>query len=340
MLKIDIAIFAHNEEQNIVKIIEQISLQNILYINEYSINVTILANGCTDNTVEVAIETVINLGLEQQVSVVDLPKGGKSRTWNYFVHTSARLDADILVFCDSDIWFVENDVLKKLCDYLFSNELIAVSSKPVKDITLNNENLSFIEKFIASSGGGLNKWQTSICGQLYALKAEFAKSLFLPLGLPVEDGFVRAMVATNNMTSDEDLSKLSGLESIYHVYRSERTIRHLIRHQVRIVIGSAINTVIYDELRNISKFDKKEVLSRVSVDEHWLKNLVSSKLPSIKYGWVPWSFLFKRVRFFFSQKTKFSFKKLLVLFAGFCFDAVVFVLAQLQMARGKGVGYW
>jgi hypothetical protein len=340
MLKIDIAIFAHNEEQNINKIIEQISFQNILSINEYSINVTILANGCTDNTVELAHETILNLGLEHQIEVVDLSKGGKSRTWNYFVHSFARQDSDIFIFCDSDIWFLENDVLKNLCDFLISNELIAVSSKPVKDISVNNANLSFIEKLIASSGGGLNKWQTSICGQLYALNAEFARTLFLPLGLPVEDGFVRAMVATNNMTSDEDLSKLSGHESIYHLYRSERTLSALIRHQVRIVIGSAINAVIYEELRDIALIEKSEVLSRVSVDEHWLKNLINSKLPSIKYGWVPWSFLFKRVKFFFTQKTKFSFKKLLVLLVGFCFDAIVFIFAQLQMARGKGVGYW
>lgn len=344
MLNIDVGVFAYNEENNIKKIIEAINSQDIFnYKTEISVNVFILANGCTDNTVEIAKSLITNEALVN-FELINFDIGGKSRTWNRFVHEFSRTDADHLIFCDSDIWFTNNSIFRRLVEHINNNPMLsAVSSRPIKDLTIAKDNLTLSNKAIAASGDGLNNWKKSICGQLYILKAMVARTIYLPIGLPVEDGYVRAMITTENMTKNEDLSKISGDENIFHLYRSERTIKALINHQTRIVIGSAINYQIFNELRRLNLFHNEMLVytKSLSENEYWLTKLIQTKLPSRYYGWVPWHFLVKRLKYSFSHSQNIlKPKKIFILILGFGFDLIVFVKAQYKMLRGNGVGYW
>ncbi|WP_439503616.1 glycosyltransferase [Methylophaga sp.] len=341
MLNIDIGVFAYNEENNIKQIIESILKQDLFSSDSYSVKLYILANGCNDNTVKIATSLINEF---RSFEIIELPIGGKSRTWNRFVHEISRKSSDQLIFCDSDIFFTKQTILKDLCEKLNNKlSLKAVSSRPVKDLTRMNHKLSFTDRLIASSADGLNNWQTSICGQLYALKTDTARSIYLPIGLPVEDGYVRAMIVTDDMTSSENLSKISGDEDIYHLYKSERTIKNLINHQSRIVIGSAINYIVFEELRQ-KKFTKKEMIEftkSISENENWLEELIKLKLPSKKYGWVPWHFLTKRFNYvILSPRRLLKPKKIILLILGVGFDLIVFIKAQYKMARGIGAGHW
>ncbi|WP_417550267.1 glycosyltransferase [Methylophaga sp.] len=341
MLKVDIGIFAHNEEKNIRQIIETVKQQDIFYSEQYSVKVFILANGCKDNTIKFAQPLVDETS---KFEIVDLPISGKSRTWNRFVHELSSKDADQLIFCDSDIWFTKKNVLRDLSEGLNKNAMLsAMSSRPIKDLVLAQNRQSITDKTIASSGDSFNNWKKSICGQLYALTSSTARSIYLPIGLPVEDGYVRAMILTENMTSSENLSKISGDEDIFHLYQSERTIKNLINHQTRIVIGSAINYIVFEELRQ-KNFTKKEMIEftkSISENESWLGKLITLKLPSKKYGWVPWHFLIKRFKYVTSDRRKLlKPKKLILLILGVCFDLIVFIKAQYKMAKGSGAGYW
>lgn len=341
MIEIDIGVFAYNEEHNIKRIIEAIQKQDVFSSENYSVKVYILANGCTDNTVQIASRLIEKSQSQQHFEVIDLKVGGKSRTWNRFVHEFSRGSADQLIFCDSDIWFTKNTIFSSLSRELSSNtNLSAMSSRPIKDLTLTKDILSFKDRLIASSGDGLNNWKTSICGQLYILKSFVARHIYLPLGLPVEDGYLRAMLLTNNMTEHESPLKISGNEDIFHIYHSERTIFALINHQTRIVIGSSINFLIFNELRkkNYNFSEMIELSKQNSQNEAWLPELVSSKLPTLKYGWIPWHFLFKRINY--AKINLASPKRLIMLSLGVGFDLVVYILAQYKMSRGKGVGHW
>lgn len=339
---VDIGLFAHNEENNICRIIDVLTKQNEFLLNKYSVRIFILANGCTDNTVKVASELISSDALYENFELVNFEQGGKSRTWNKFVHDISRHDATHLIFCDSDIWFTKSNTLFELCEKLSNDpKLSVVTSKPVKDLQLNSENLSSIEKLILSSGGSLTNWKKSICGQLYVTRAIIAKSIYLPIGLPVEDGFVRAMIATKNLSQTENLSQFDGNDENFHIYSSEKSIRNLIEHQVRIVIGSSINACIYSYLREQNPSEKDLLMQKMAEDEGLLKSILENNIPSWKYGWVPWSFLFKRVNYSLTNPKKLlSFRAIFVLLAGFCFDLIVYLVAQYRMAKGKGIGYW
>src|SRR5690606_37196896 len=147
----------------------------------FETKVFVLANGCTDATVSTATEG-INLApptLKVIFYVLDLPFSGKSRTWNFFVHSVCEKDpCDIAIFIDADIRIRGSDTLQKMLSNLSSGLASVINSKPVKDIDIKKEHLSFSQKIIASSGGSFTDYKSTICGQLYAAKFNTIKNIY------------------------------------------------------------------------------------------------------------------------------------------------------------------
>lgn len=330
-MRVDVGVFAHNEGDGIAAMVARLLAQDLSGLEA---RVVVLANGCTDDTVMRARAA----GAE----VADLPLGGKSRTWNRFVHDLSRPEADVLVFVDADIEFTAPDSVKRLALGLAARPALWVlNSQPVKDIVARPQDLSLLDKIIASAAGGLDDWKTAICGQFYAMPTARARSLNLPIGLPVEDGFLRAMVLTDALTCPEDFSRIDGLEGLSHLYASERSLSALIRHQVRIVIGSALNFVAFDALRALPSTARRPALAQAAADEGWLSRAAGAALPRWPFGFVPIHFLTKRLaRAVATPAQLLRPKRVILLLLGFGFDLIVYVLAQYRMARGAGVGFW
>ncbi len=330
-MRVDIGVFAHNEGGGIAAMVARLLAQDLSGLDA---RVLVLANGCSDDTVARARAA----GAE----VADLPLGGKSRTWNRFVHDLSRPAAEVLVFVDADIEFTAPDSLKRLALGLAARPALwALNSQPVKDIVARPHGLSTLDKVIAAAAGGLDDWKTAICGQLYAMPAPRARSLHLPIGLPVEDGFLRAMVLTDALTAPEDFSRIDGLDGLSHLYASERSLSALIRHQVRIVIGSALNFAAFDALRALPGAARRPALAQTAADEGWLSRAARAALPRWPFGFVPFHFLTKRLARAVATPAQFLRpKRVILLLLGFGFDLIVYVLAQYRMARGAGVGFW
>lgn len=337
MLTVDLGVFAHNEAKKISAMIDTLLRQDIRKDPAVSFRILLLSNGSTDETVAHAEERAAGL---DGIEVVDLTEGGKSRTWNAFVHRLSRPEADMLVFADADIMLPDCDTLSRLCGLLAREPGLAIStSEPVKDIVHRpGERNGLLAVAIAAAGGGLSDWRRSVCGQLYAMRAATARELHLPIGLPVEDGFVRALTLTRCWTAPENPNLIDGEPGVFHVYPSERTFGGLLRHQKRIVIGSAINFVIFDFLRGLEGRTVREALSEAANDETWLKRLLASRLPRWPYGFVPFHFLVKRLSAARSRRA--GAKGWAIALAGFGFDALAWLSAQGAMARGRGAGYW
>ncbi len=197
-----------------------------------------------------------------------------------------------------------------------------------------------IDKAIAMSSETLNDWKTAICGSLYAMPSAKARLLHMPVGLAVEDGFLRAMILTDAMTMEEDFSRIDGGD-VFHVFASERSILALIKHQTRIVIGSAINTAVFTALHELPSSQRRTALANAAGQEDWLPNVIRSQLPRWPFGWIPLHFLTKRVGYISQQPRKLLHPRhVFVLLMGFGFDLVVYVNAQIKMARGTGAGHW
>ena len=339
-MKIDIGLFVHNEADGIIAMLKELMAQDIFADPEMDVRVLVLANGCSDDTVSLAMAAAGPL-----VEVVDLTLGGKARTWNRFVHDLSREDADHLVFFDADIELPEPETLRRMVGRLAAHpELWVFNSRPVKDLVQRPDDLSMMERIISSAGGGLDDWKSAICGQLYAMPARRARKFHLPIGLPVEDGFLRAMVLTDGLTapeSPEAMARIDGLDGVYHVYMSERRIGVLIAHQTRIVIGSAVNFAVFRHLRAAPAGQRRSMLAEASTDADWLAKVLKAGLPRLPFGYVPFHFLFKRLARAFSRpKGLWHPKRLAILVLGFGFDLVVYLNAQWKMLRGAGSGFW
>lgn len=330
---LDIGIFAHDEAGGIADVLNELRRQEYA---GHGLRILVLANGCRDRTVAIAQGAAF-----EGVEVLDLPQGGKSRTWNRFVHDLSRPAADVLVFMDADIRLPDQGGIARLADALAGRPgLHAVNSQPVKDLDFDRKPGSFGEKLIAAGGGGLDDWRSSICGQLYAMPAPCARRFHLPVGLPVEDGFLRAMVLTDALTKDEDFSRIDGADT-FHVYESERTVAGVVRHQTRIVIGSAINAAVFAELRDRPPPARMPALASAAADGGWLGDVLARRLPKWPFGWVPFHFLTKRLaRALRDPRGLLHPRRAVMLAVGTGFDLVVWIVAQGKLARGKGVGYW
>ena len=344
-LHIDVGIFAHNEEANIAELIKDLGKQDVFANPHLTTTVHILANGCSDQTVAYAQEAISELpeSLQLEFRVHDFPTPGKSRTWNTFVHTQSSQEANFLVLMDGDIRIHVPDVLSRLiAPFLDRPELHVTNSRPVKNLQLVTRKLSLVEQTILLGGGTLNDWRISICGQLYAIRANVARELWMPSGLPVEDGFLRAMVLTDCLTRSEKLDRIDGDKEVWHEYESENTIGGLIRHQQRIIIGSAINAMLFSVIRrDASNLEAARALLKVAAeDDSWLARTENRELPVWPHGYVPFSFLTKRLSGAFPKSLWRRPAAFLGIAAGFLLDALVYLLATMRMATKGGANHW
>lgn len=310
--------------------------QDLLLTND--VRIVVLLNGCTDATPTVVSEIA---SLYPLIDPVFLTKAGKSRAWNSFVHHESRNDCDVLFFVDADIRIPQPSALSDLVAALKADEnLFAVNSRPIKDLAHLNRPLTVVEKLILASAETTHDWRQAICGQLYAMPARRARAISLPIGLPVEDGFLHAMIATGSFNESPVGFRVGG-STASHIYESERSIASLVRHQTRIVIGSSINSVIFQTLANAGQSERRQLLLQASQDEEWLPNLLTRSLPRFPYGFVPVHFLVKRSQRAIScPRELLRPRRLIVIVAGAAFDLLVYIIAQLRMARGIGAGYW
>ncbi len=345
MTNIDLAIFAHNEQNRISATLSDLSKQTIFYKNIFSARLLVLANGCSDNTVGTTHRSLPDFPQADAVTIHDLKDGGKSRTWNRFVHDLSRREADILVFLDADINFPDASTIETLVDFLLDRkDICATSSLPVKDIEYYPQKLHYIERLIAAGGGsGSDNLRTAICGQLYALRAEIARGIKIPIGLPVEDGFVRHSIITSLFSKAVNESLIDQSPNVKHIYPSERKISALIKHQTRIVIGSAINAALFAHFIDLHRQGRyQQVLNELdesAKSPQWLPEKLKQLLPRARFGWVPWAWLFSRT-VSFVKHGPYTVRRTIVAALGFGMDCVVFVNAQLKMARGTGAGHW
>lgn len=344
VVRVDIGIFAHNEEKVIARLITDLSRQSVLTGGLADLHIWIMVNGSRDGTAAAAeaARRALDPALGDRFTVVDLAQGGKSRTVHRFIHHQSRADASVLGFMDADIQLPETDTLERMLHALATRpELQAFTSRPVKDVHHFKLDVGPVAKVIAAGGDGLTNFRKSICGQLYMLRADMARRIALPDGLPVEDGFVRAMVVTDLFSMPEDLTRIDGDPAVYHVYESIRGLGELLHHQTRLVVGSAINAALYARFRRagLSGDALRAVLMESAQDAGWLPRVLAEELPKRPFGFVPFKFAINRI----SAYRKFgarSLRSLVILGIGVTMDMLVYLRASLRMWRGQGAGFW
>ncbi len=337
-MRIGFGIFAHNEARDLPRLLDDIRAQDILTDPAIDFELHLLANGCTDDTVQVARSHPLASRLGAAFVLHDLAEGGKSRTWNRYVHDFTT-DCDMLGFLDADIRLPDPGLFSGLAQSLAARpELLAFVSRPVADAAGAR---TPIARAILRGGGSSDDWRHAICGQCYLLRSEVARGIHLPIGLPVEDGFLRAMLLTDCMERAEGPMVIDGDPSLAHLFEPDRSLPGFLRHQERIVVGSAVNAALFAVLDEAPPGERGQILARAASDPGWIPARLQERLPDRRFGWVPWHFLFKRSkRILTGVRSSRDLPRVLRVPAYFLLDLIVFLRSQMRLARGIGTDFW
>jgi len=343
---VSIGILAHNEEHDIGTTIADLAGQSLLLNKDLAIEIHVVANGCTDNTVG-ASKTALNaLAFRQDnisTFVHDVPQAGKSNAWNEFIHTFASSRTDFVFLLDADIRIPETATLQLVLDRLVGSSTACVAvDESVKDLS-EVEHKSLTERIILAASGTAYNTRTAIAGALYCVRFPILNDIWMPIGLPGEDGFLRAMILTSNFTKDENLDRIVFVEGARHIFESERTIRGVFRHNVRLAIGTAMNILLFNHIRQ-SKDIKGSVgnyiRARNAADPKWVNELINAEIRRGKYFLLNKDFILKRVQGFFSLPLSQRLLRWPIFALAFVFDVALLVRASQLMRKGAGAGYW
>ena len=167
-----ICMFAYNEEKHIEK-----SLKSVFdNVDIDCCNVTLVANGCSDNTVSIANELADQNSL---LTVIEIELGDKCNAWNTYIHEHAP-DVATHFFIDADVKFT-TQVFPILHNQLQSSPAHTVAGVPV-----SGRNKAYYESLVTD--------RSCFFGNLYGLSNNFIqmikkKSFYMPVGLNWIDSF-------------------------------------------------------------------------------------------------------------------------------------------------------
>lgn len=182
-MRVAVGIFAHQEEKRIGASLASLPLDRPDTVFH------VLVNGSTDRTAERARQAARG---RTNVLVRETAQGGKSRTWNRFVHQELAGDEHAVIFMDGDARIAPGSI-DALVEGLSSRPTVnAAAAMP-----LNGRKGAHYRRLLREEGG--------LFGDLYALSGRFvarirAQGLRLPDDLIGDDGLVAAWAHTDLQT--------------------------------------------------------------------------------------------------------------------------------------------
>jgi glycosyltransferase involved in cell wall biosynthesis len=334
VLRIELGIFAWNEADVIRGMLDDLAQQSIFYNSEFeSIRLCLVANGCNDDTVSVFVRWARENPIVK-TRVIDLEKPGKSNAWNVFIHHADNELADIFVCMDADIRFGGVDCISLLVKNLINTPHARVSaSHALKD-------RGHFSKLVSSLK---NNGVPVIAGSLYAGWGKTLRLTHMPVGLPVEDGFLRAMVVTDGFTTPDDPGRVCMSPAVFHFFTPYLSPFKLFRHEQRLVLGSAINSIIYGKLWQIVSESGEHAGIWISLknaeDPAWVERLIGEWCNTHRKV-VPSNFY---LSYMYALKAKPWYKKVLffpVAVTATLVQCLVCFRVQKRLRHGVALGFW
>ena len=294
-MRVAVCILAKDEARSIAILIAQLAGQSLFLRQDVTIDVHLVANGCTDNTAATAKGAEAHFaGSNARLIVHDLPQGGKSRSWNRAVHELTVPEPDYFLFLDSDITLLGPGVLQDLLSTLeAAPSAMACSGHPVKDIH-SKQRKSVLDLF-SLSVSRQSRADGAINGSLYLVRAAALRDIWLPDQTPGEDGFLNAMLTTRGFTREPDAALVRSMDQPTHQYRAHDAGTFGL-HERRMIVGTMINRWIFEHLWSLELKEPAGLLVRDWNERQpdWVDQLVAEK--TREKAWViPNAILFGRL---------------------------------------------
>jgi glycosyltransferase involved in cell wall biosynthesis len=348
-VKISIGILARNARPTIAATLRSLFGQTLLTTAAsagLTVEVVIVPNGCTDDTASYARSELTRLAAPLSPAVrwrvCEVTEPGKSNAWNVYVHDLSDPEADFLILLDADIEFGEPETLRRMVAALEADPHAWISGdRALKDIT-RKPRKSIKDRLSLGVNREYKGPEVWICGQSYCGRAAVLRKIWMPSGLPVEDGFLWQMVVTDRFTAPPDFRRVIVAPEATHYFEAVTTPGALLRHEKRITVGICINILLHDHLREQCgpELDAGALIKqRNDEDGRWLRHFLRKACSSRRWL-VPRGLLFRR----FHSINTVKFPKVTVVLplatAAFALDLWLFVEANSLLRHGDAYGYW
>jgi hypothetical protein len=270
--------------------------------------------------------------------VDELGTAGKANAWNHCVHVTLA-GCEYVCFLDADIVFATDDTIASALAILTADPRVCVATdRPIKgDPDKHAGWLDSVSRYFSQS---VPAGPTEICGQFYCARASVLHSIWLPAGLPVEDGFLRAMVITNEFRQPEDPHRIARAEGASHFFEPKTDPRDLWRHKKRLMIGTTLNSLLFRHLWQNAGAEGAGKLLREELqkDPAWLATYLSRE--SQGRAWlVPMGHVLRRLAELRSPWPQ-AVRRAPVALAATALDLLAAVSANREIKRNLGLGYW
>jgi glycosyltransferase involved in cell wall biosynthesis len=348
---ISIGILAYNEAPKIAKTLASLRQQSIFYLNQdhYRVEVVLVPNGCTDDTVAIADRIFAqpewqDIQPHTRCRICAMPIAGKSQAWNRYIHELADPSTNYFVLMDADIVFGELETIAYLVQQLVHDANAWMSiDQPIKHIQLRPPK-SPIELMSAQVSTRDFSAAKGITGQLYCARAHKLRQIWMPQGLAVEDDFLRAMILTDRFTGPEARDRIVFTPGASHVYEAHTGIRALLRHEQRMTIGTIINQFIFDYLRATCnrKLDAGTLVRRQNQrNPQWMLTLIQDGKQAKGWWLLHSSHTFRRFSELHQQSSIWAkIQRLPIVAVASLADWLVFWRANRAVHQGQGWGDW
>lgn len=357
---ISIGVLAYNESQTISSMIRSLFAQSLFELagQEYLIEVVVVPNGCTDDTANKARTCLSELIKEDRYQdvrwkVSELERGDKCGAWNHFVHQASDPQSSFFILADADIQIKHPDTLKNMVLGLEANPKACASiSKPEKD-TFYKSKKSLFERLSCMISRSMQKSGIPselvvpdevyyICGQLYCVRGEELRRIWLPIGHPVEDGFISSQLTSRHFRHPRVGTRVMKVGSAFHLFTPESQFSRWLHHERRISIGAAVNTSLrnffyaqVDAIPDVGQWIKKEQEKNPNWLHSFMKERVDRGDALLGLSWP-----LRRVR----ELPKMNRLKAIIMAPIFLallpLDFLVYRQSLSLIKQGKGVGFW
>ncbi len=352
-IKIYFAIIANDEQSSIKLTIKSLFSQTLFYSKEIQIdyiNVSVFANGCTDNTANVARKALHELRplstcIVLESDVIEYELGDKATTWNRFVHEYTKDDATYLFMVDADILINNKVTCELIVKSLEDNpEAVISSSTAIKDtaIQVKQTLLDKCSNYITKLEQEVR--MSAVTGGLMCGRKSFLKRLWLPAYLLNIDGILTTIAKTDCFSSKvlihERVINPPGATFIFEAYRD---IRLLYFNHCRRYIGHVIRDHLDTELTSMNDrgIDPMNSLKeKYASDPNWLQAEMMIKIKDEKSSLVPWSTLTLRINQFTVSGKSRSLRKIPIIILATIWQAMVLVGVKYFLSKGDLRRVW
>ena len=352
---ISIGILAWNEEDVIATTLSSLFRQSAFQAEKNDLpdtewEIIVVPNGCSDNTSAIAQRVLTDLVAQQRdqkitFSIYELQEAGKSNAWNYYIHEFSNKHADLIMMIDADIEFGETETISNTVKALCQNpQAIVAVDQPLKDV-VKKSNKTLTEWISVTASRVSNVGPPGIAGSFFCARTDALRQIWMPKGLAVEDGFLRTMIVTDCFRTAINEARIIRAKNASHYYETVTSLKGIFRHELRIVLGTAINCYF---TWDFMMFATDPVGPGAGVlikhwmekDPSWYPRFIDNAIKNHGFWVLPRGMLFRRFSRFKSYHGLGLIKWSLFAMLGFLLDLPVFVAANRQLKKGAAIGYW